>query len=127
MATTTPIPIFSQNETFYVPWFEVYIDSKKLSGDIISDILQVTYKDHINDIDDFALEINNWDPEKRTLKFAPPQKEFEGIFDPGKKIEIWMGYYKNTRRMMRGVITGLSPIFPESGASKLTVNGLHEL
>jgi len=127
MATATPIPIFSQNETFYVPRFEVYIDGKKLERNTINDILQVTYKDHINDIDDFTLEINNWDAEKRTFKFAPPQQGLEGIFDPGRKIEIWMGYYKNTRRMMRGVITGLAPNFPESGASTLTVNGLNEL
>jgi len=127
MATTTPIPIFSQNETFYVPRFEVYIDGKRLERNIINDILQVTYKDSINDIDSFSIEINNWDADKRTFKFAPPQKEFEGIFDPGKKIEIWMGYYKNTRRMMRGVVTGLTPTFPESGASTLTVSGLNEL
>jgi len=125
--TTTPIPIFSQKETFYVPRFEVYIDKKKLEGDVINDILQVTYKDSINDIDSFSIEINNWDSEKRTFKFAPPQKGFEEIFDPGKKIEIWMGYYKNTRRMMRGVITGLEPNFPESGASTLSVHGLNEL
>ena len=127
MATSTPIPIFSQNETFYVPRFEVYIEVKKLERNIINDILQVTYKDSINDIDSFTLEINNWDAEKRTFKFAPPQPNFEEIFDPGKKIEIWMGYYKNTRRMMRGVITGLTPNFPEAGASTLTVNGLNEL
>jgi len=127
MATTTPIPIFNQSETFYVPRFEVYINGQKLASNIINDILQVTYKDSINDIDLFTLEINNWDAEKRTFKFAPPQKGLEGIFDPGKKIEIWMGYYKNTRRMMRGVITGLEPNFPESGASTLTVHGLNEL
>ena len=125
--TTTPIPIFSQSETFYVPRFEVYINGKKLERNIINDILQVTYKDSINDIDSFSIEINNWDAEKRTFKFAPPQKAFEEIFDPGKKIEIWMGYYKNTRRMMRGVITGLEPNFPESGASTLSVHGLNEL
>jgi len=127
MATTTTIPLFSQNETFYVPRFEVYINGQKLASNIINDILQVTYKDSINDIDLFTLEINNWDAEKRIFKFAPPQKGLEGIFDPGKKIEIWMGYYKNTRRMMRGVITGLEPNFPESGASTLTVHGLNEL
>lgn len=125
--TTTPIPIFSQKETFYVPRFEVYIDSKKLGGDVINDILQVTYKDSINDIDSFSIEINNWDAEQRTFKFAPPQQGFGGIFDPGKKIEVWMGYYSNIRRMMRGEITGLEPNFPESGASTLSVHGLNEL
>ncbi len=127
MPTTTPIPIFSQNETFYVPRFEIYIDKKRVEGDVINDILQVTYKDSINDIDFFSIEINNWDAEKRAFKFAPPQQGFKGVFDPGKKIEVWMGYYKNTRRMMRGEITGLEPNYPESGASTLSVHGLNEL
>ena len=123
----TPIPIYSQQETFYVPRFEVYIRGEKLKADIVDDILQVTYKDSINDIDSFTIEINNWDADKRTFKFAPPQKGYEGIFDPGNKIEIKMGYYNNIRRMMRGVITGLEPNFPESGASTLSVHGLNEL
>jgi phage protein D len=125
--TTTPIPIYSQAETFYVPRFEVYIQNEKLRANIVDDILQVTYKDSINEIDSFTIEINNWDAEKRTFKFAPPQKGFEGIFDPGKKIELKMGYYNNMRRMMRGVITGLEPSFPESGASTLSIHGLNEL
>lgn len=125
--TPTPIPIYSQTETFYVPRFEVYLNGKKLAGNIINDILQVTYKDSINEIDSFTIEVNNWDADKRTFKFAPPQKGFEGVFDPDTKIEIWMGYYKNVRRMMRGVITSLEPDFPESGASTLSVQGLNEL
>lgn len=127
MSATTPIPIYSQTETFYVPRFEVYIDTEKLASDVINDILQVTYKDSINEIDSFTIEINNWDAEKRIFKFAPPQKGFEGVFDPGKRIEIWMGYYNNVRRMMRGVITSLEPNFPESGASTLSIHGLNEL
>jgi Bacteriophage probable baseplate hub protein len=123
----TPIPIFSQKETFYVPRFEVYVEGEKLKSNIVDDILQVTYKDSINDIDSFSIEINNWDADSRTFKFAPPQKGYETTFDPGKKIEIKMGYYKNLRRMMRGVITGLEPNFPESGASTLSVHGLNEL
>jgi phage protein D len=127
MAATTPIPIYSQKETFYVPRFEVYIQNEKLRANVVDDILQVNYKDSINEIDSFNIEINNWDAEKRTFKFAPPQKGFEGVFDPGKRIEIKMGYYNNMRRMMHGVITALEPNFPESGASTLSVRGLNEL
>jgi phage protein D len=125
--TTSAIPIYSQSETFYVPRFEVYVGGEKLEPNVVDDILQVTYKDSINDIDSFSIEINNWDADKRMFKFAPPQQGYEGAFDPGKKIEIRMGYYKNLRRMMRGVITGLQPNFPESGASTLSVTGLNEL
>lgn len=127
MATTTAIPIYSQTETFYVPQFEVYIQGKELNARILSDVLQVTYRDSINDIDSFTIEINNWDADKRKFKFAPPEKDYVGVFDPGQKIEIWMGYYNNMRRMMRGVITTLEPDFPESSPSTLFVSGLNEL
>src|SRR5215469_11113844 len=125
--TTTAIPIYSQTETFYVPQFEVYIQDKELNATILSDVLQVTYSDSINDLDSFTIEINNWDADKRQFKFAPPEKGYAGVFDPGQKIEIRMGYYNNMRRMIRGLITTLNPSFPESSPSTLSVSGLNEL
>ncbi len=129
--TQTPIPIYSQQETFYVPSIEVYVLGQKLGADIVRDILQVTYQDSVNEIDSFNIEINNWDADKRKFKFAPPLKDatedFTGIFDPGNKIEVWMGYYNNMRRMMRGVITALEPNFSESAAPTLSIRGLNEL
>jgi len=127
----TPIPIYTQTETFYVPSIEVYILGSKLQANIIRDILQVTYKDSIDAIDSFDIQINNWDADKRKFKFAPPLKDstvdFTGIFDPGNKIEIWMGYYGNLRRMMRGIITSLEPNFSESAAPTLSIRGQNEL
>jgi Bacteriophage probable baseplate hub protein len=125
---TAPIPIYSQQETFYIPRVEVYIRGQKLASNIIDDILQVTYKDSINDIDSFTIEINNWDAAQHKFKFAPPStKDFAGIFDPGAKIELWMGYQDRTRRMMRGTVTSLEPNFPESSPSTLTITGFNEL
>jgi phage protein D len=124
-----PIPLYSpdQKETFYVPAFEVYIRGQKLKDNIISDVLQVTYKDSINEIDSFNIEINNWDAEKRVFKFTPPvSNDFVGIFNPGAPIELWMGYAKNLRMMMRGQVTSLEPNFSES-APTLSVRGLNEL
>jgi uncharacterized protein len=131
MAAQTPIPIYGQQETFYVPQVAVYLDGKELQDNVISDILQVTYKDSINEIDSFSIEINNWDADKRTFKFAPPLKDatedYTGVFDPGSTIELWMGYQNNLRQMMRGQITSLSPVFSESAAPTLTIAGLNEL
>ena len=127
MSTAAPIPIFSQKETFYVPHVEVFVRGQKLKSNIIDDILQVTYKDSIGDIDNFTIEINNWDADKRTFKFAPALPEYAGIFDPGEAIEIWMGYQDNTRRMMRGTVTSLEPNYSETSAPTLTVGGLNQL
>src|ERR1051326_5909388 len=122
-----PIPIYSQAEMFYVPRFEVYIRGKKAPDNVVQDILQITYKDNINEIDSFSIDINNWDAEKRTFKFVPPLETYKNVFDPGAPVEIWMGYEKNIRQMMRGQITSLAPSFSDSAAPTLAVGGLNEL
>jgi uncharacterized protein len=127
------IPIYGQEETFYVPRFELKIGGRSLGAQVIDDILQVTYKDSVNDIDTFSIEINNWDADERKFKFVPPIKDatrnFTGIFDPGTKIELSMGYlnHNSMRRMMLGEITSLEPNFPESGAPTLSIRGLNEI
>jgi phage protein D len=126
-ASTQRIPIYSREEPFYVPRVEVRVDGTKLKSNVVDDILQITYKDSINDIDSFTIDINNWDAEKRTFKFAPPLKEYAGIFDPGAPVEIWMGYQDDTRRMMRGTVTSLEATYPESSAPTLSITGLNEL
>src|SRR6266567_1746916 len=123
----TPIPIYSQSEPFYVPRFQVFIRGKQLQSDIIDDILQVTYKDNVNEIDSFSIDINNWDATGRTFKFAPPLEDYVGVFDPGAPVEIWMGYQDDMRQMMRGQITSLAATFPEGAAPTLTITGLNEL
>jgi uncharacterized protein len=126
-----PVPLYSEQETFYVPDFVVYIRGQALKANVVDDILQVTYKDSIKDIDSFNLEVNNWDATQRTFKFAPPLKDstqdFSGVFDPGAPIELWMGYQNNLRLMLRGQITALEPTFSESAAPTLSVRGLNEL
>jgi len=127
MTSTERIPIYSSQEPFYVPRVEVFVRGQKLKSNIIDDILQVTYKDSVNNIDSFSIVINNWDADKRTFKFAPAMKDYAGIFDPGAPIEIWMGYQDNTRRMMRGTVTSLEPTYSESASPTLSVGGLNEL
>lgn len=126
-----PIPIYGQQETFYVPQVVISVNNKDLPDNVINDILEVTYKDSVNDIDSFTIEINNWDADKRTFKFVPPLKDatvdYTGTFDPGASIELWMGYQNNMRQMMRGQITSLSPVFSESAAPTLSISGLNEL
>jgi uncharacterized protein len=130
---SSAIPIYSQHETFYVPAVQLIVRGRPLGAEVIHDILQVTYKDSVNEIDSFQVEINNWDADKRTFKFAPALKDadndFTGIFDPGAEIELWMGYQNQTnmRRMMVGEITSLAPNFPESGAPTLHIGGLNEI
>lgn len=123
-AAPVAVPIFEDGQDFYVPYFEVKIGGRAQGQTVIHDILSVTYKDSLQDIDSFDLNINNWDAEKRTFKYSDSD-----LFDPGKELELWMGYYGkgNMRLMVRGQITGLHPTFPAGGGSALAVSGLNVL
>ena len=130
---TQPIPIFQEQETFYVPYFEIRIQNERLPNNIIRDVMQVTYRDSTNDIDSFDLTINNYDATTRTHKYEgalPSNSSYRGIFDPGKRIELYMGYRgqrQNVRKMLVGVITTVEPTFNETGSTTLSVRGQNVL
>jgi phage protein D len=124
MATTTVVPIFQGHQDFYVPYFQVKIAGRPAGQDVVRDILQVSYKDNLTEIDSFDLNINNWDAQTREFKYSDGD-----LFDPGKELELWMGYYgkDSLRLMVRGQITALHPSFPAGGGSTLAVSGLNVL
>jgi phage protein D len=123
---TEPIPI-EKGQDFYVPYFEVRLQGRPLKQDVVRDIIQVSYKDNVKTIDSFDITINNWDAESRNFKYSDTD-----LFDPHKKVELWMGYYGKDRLhlMMVGEITALRPTFPASGPPTLAISGqnlLHRL
>jgi uncharacterized protein len=129
-----PIPLYRETtrsgvrENFYVPHFEVKVAGRGLPDDVIQDVLQVSYKDSVEEIDSFELVVNNWDAQKGKFKYEPAsQQKYAQLFDPGQKLELWMGYLKNLRLMLKGEITTLEPNFPEASGSTLTVRGLNVL
>jgi phage protein D len=89
---------------------------------VIYDITQVTYKDNIKEIDSFEITINNWDAERRDFKYSD-----EDLFNPGKKVELWMGYFGKLRLMLTGKISSLKPSFPSGGQPTLVISGLNVL
>jgi phage protein D len=123
MTMLDAIPIF-QGQDFYVPHFQVKLRDRPLGRDVVHDIVQVTYKDNIEEIDSFEITINNWDAETRSFKYLD-----QDLFDPGHKVELQMGYYgkDRLRLMVTGEITSLSPNFPASGQPTLTISGLNLL
>lgn len=123
MTTVGAVPIY-EGQDFYVPYFEVKLDKRPIGQDVIRDILQVTYKDNIQELDSFEIVISNWDAETRDFKYSDLD-----LFDPGKDVELWMGYYGQGRLMLmiKGEITSLRPTFPSGGGSTLTISGLNIL
>ena len=70
-----------------MPRFEVSIGKQQTDGEVIRDVIQVSYKDNVEEIDSFELTVNNWDAEKRKFKYSD-----RDLFNPGQEIELNMGY-----------------------------------
>ena len=121
MSVAVPI---HEGQDFYVPYFQVKLQGRPQSQEVVRDILQVTYKDNLEELDSFEITINNWDADKRAFKYSDLD-----LFDPGKSVELWMGYYgrDRLRRMITGEITSLRPTFPADGPPTLAISGLNLL
>ncbi len=121
VTASAAMPIY-EGQDFYVPAFEVRLAGRPAGQDVVRDILSVTYKDSVQDIDSFEIAINNWDAETRAFKYSDQR-----LFDPGERVELHMGYQGALRPMLTGEITSLRPSFPSGGGSTLAVSGLNIL
>ena len=55
---------------FYVPRFEIKIAGANLPQNVLRDVLQVTYKDNVKELDSFEFTVNNWDAEKQRIQIC---------------------------------------------------------
>src|SRR5436309_14340361 len=101
MAQQAAIPVYQRGngiETFYVPAFAIKIKGHSLPKDVVRDVMQVTYKDSINDdMDSVELTINNWDDTARKFKYVGLDESdlkpgYKGLFNPNQELEVYMGY-----------------------------------
>jgi phage protein D len=109
---------------FYVPLFELRLRGRPVAKDVIRDVISVSYKDSVAEIDSFEVVINNWDADTRTFKYSD-----DTLFDPGAEVELYLGYRGENKPdlMITGEITALRPAFPAAGQPTLTISGLNLL
>ncbi|SHF55684.1 phage late control D family protein [Streptoalloteichus hindustanus] len=121
--STSAQPIYP-GQDFYVPAFEVNPPGRRMPGDVLHDVIDVSYADGLGQIDSFSFTVNNWDARKRTFKYSDGS-----TFLPGQKLELWMGYRGGSglTRLMTGEITSLRPSFPANGQPTLAVTALNVL
>jgi phage protein D len=105
-------------EDYYAPEFIVRIDGQILDPTTKGDILQIGVVLDEKQPASFTLSVSDWDDARLTFKYSS-----NTLFDPGRTVTIDLGYTSRLVRVMSGVITSLSPRFPESGAPTLTVGG----
>jgi phage protein D len=130
----TSKPIYREGENFFVPSFLVTLDGTRLKAGILRDVLSVTYRDSVsdkgefNEFDSFEMTINNWDADAQKFKYEPHSSpDYKGIFEPGRELDLSMGYFNNMRLMLRGTIETLEPNFTESGPATLAIRGHNAL
>jgi uncharacterized protein len=121
---------------FYVPRFEIKIAGANLPLDVLRDVMQVTYKDSVKELDSFEITVNNWDADKKQFKYVGAETQdslkknpLHNLFNPcGYEVDVLMGYGPNPLTLMlRGNFVTMEPNFPSSGGSTLTVRGLNIL
>jgi phage protein D len=122
----TALSPVAKGRDLWVPAFEVRVNERKAAADVVHDVMSVTYRDSLTDLDTFDLVLNNWDADERRFKYLDGD---DRRWDPGEKIDLSMGYRDRAglSRMITGVITSLRPAFPASGAPTLTVSGVNVL
>lgn len=108
-----------EGRDFYVPAFTVKVGHKDLPKEVVFDVIQVTYKDSLKEVESFQITVNNWDADKRKFKYSDLD-----LFAPENEVELSMGYKGDTRVMVQGKIKRLSPTFPAGGQPTLAIGGL---
>lgn len=122
-----------QAGAFFVPMFEVKVQSAGLPEYVMRDIIEITYKDNIDEMDSFEISVNNWDVQQRDFKYIGAKEEkgpLFKLFEPcarNKQVNVKMGYAGYMQEMVVGFFTTMEPTFPSSGGSTLNVRGLSVL
>ena len=118
---------------FYVPRFEIKVAGASLPRDVLRDVMQVTYKDSVKELDSFEIAVNNWDTAKKQFKYVGAEtpeslkkNPLHNLFNPcGHEVDLFMGYGANPLTLMlKGNFVTMEPSFPSGGGSTLAVRVL---
>jgi phage protein D len=104
---------------YYAPDFRVEVEGLELDPVTHGDVLELKVVMDMDNMTSFDLTINNWNDETLTFKYSDGD-----TFRVGNFVHVMMGYAGNLLSMVSGQIATMSPHFPETGPSTLTVGGL---
>jgi uncharacterized protein len=127
------------NHGFFAPTFELHIDGAGLPHDVLRDVIELSYHDSVDEIDNFQVTVNNWDDRAKRCKYIGSEtaKDLASndqktllfkLFEPcSKTLKLSLGYVGNLMPIMTAYFTTMEPNFPASGPPVLTVRGLNIL
>jgi phage protein D len=105
--------------SYYAPNFKVTVENQEMDPETRGDVLDIKVMMDLEQLTRFELTINNWDDKNFEFKYVDNK-----LFDPGNRVQIQLGYADKLVSMVTGIITTLTPRFPESGPPTLVVAGL---
>ena len=108
--------------SYYAPNFRVEVEGRELDPESHGDVLEVKVTSDVKNLTSFDLTVNNWDDRKLFFKYSDTQ-----TFDVGNRVVVHMGYADELQVMAAGLITALTPHFPETGPPTLGVTGVDRL
>jgi hypothetical protein len=144
MANTTMSQASKDYGGFYVPQFKILVQGESLPSTVLHDIVEVTYKDKLEEIDSCELVVNNWDADHNCFKYIGAENlDNEGhavdkgavnsdlwtLFDPcTKDVELLLGYASCAlSSMLKGNFVTYEPSFTASGPPVLSVRMLNKM
>jgi phage protein D len=102
----------------YAPRARVEVQETELAATSLADLLSVSVDLEIDNLAGFTLTFNNWDATNLKFKYSD-----NSLFDVGHTIHVQLGYADRVVSMVRGIITSLTPRFPEAGPPTIGVGG----
>jgi phage protein D len=108
--------------SYYAPRARVEVEGRELDPLSMGDLLSVSVVLELDALASFSLTVNNWDATRLRFKYSDTN-----LFDVGHKVHVQLGYADRVLSMVRGIITSLTPAFPEAGPPTMGVSGQDSL
>jgi phage protein D len=103
---------------YYAPDYKIEVEGQEIDPESKGDVLDLKVTMDLANLTHFDLTVNNWDDKTLSFKYSDTT-----TFDLGNRIHVQMGYAGRLLSMVQGLITTLTPRFPESGPPTLVVGG----
>lgn len=108
----------------YVPGFVINVGGVELRHGFSVDVLSLSLTDTCNQADTFSFTVRERHGEQGRFPSGGALTWLDsGTLEEGKEVAIELGYLGNLTCRFQGVVTTMSPTFPESGVPTITVRG----
>jgi Bacteriophage probable baseplate hub protein len=122
MASTSTLASGLPSGDYYAPDYHISVDHQVLDAESKGDVLDLKVTMDLHDLTHFDITVNNWNDKTLSFKYSDST-----TFDLGNLVRVEMGYAGQLLSMVNGLITSLTPRFPESGPPTLAIAGQDSL